>query len=263
MKSIYLNQYQRSASFVTGNLVLWPKPYVVVINPHLLASMGDGQRRVLTDASTRALTAAEHAAATEDQTGATAICGTSLRIVESSPSQINRMRQAVQPVYDRIDASGENHSVMSRISDLKNSMADHPDVPRCPLTSTSPSPAAIPASVLNGTYRTTLSHDEARCFPPNERDHRKLVFDVTFKDGTTKLLERFNRPTATPMPALPPGDPYRVFHDRLDFPLDHTTLTWSLKGNQLILTNPVITDPLAPHCLGRELWATHPWIRLP
>ena len=260
--SIYQGQYQRSASFVTGNLTLWPKPYVVIINPRVLASLNDAQRQALTDAASTALPAAEQAAANEDQTGLTGICGTSLHFVESSPSEINRLRQTVQSVYSHIDANGDNRSLIARIRDLKNSLGDHPAVPTCAPATPSPSPTANRASVLNGTYRTVLSRDEAHCFPAGERNHRELVFDVTFKDGNASLLERFNRPTAKPMPALPAGDTYRVFHDRLDFPGDRTTLTWSLKGNRLILADPVITDPLAPHCLGRELWTTHPWIRL-
>ena len=260
--SIYQNQYQRSASFITGNLTLWPKPYVVVINPGVLASLNEGQRHVLTGAASTALPAAEHAAVIEDQTGTTGVCRTSLRFLESSPTELSRLRQEVRPVYARIKASGNNRSLIAQITELKNASGDHPDVSSCGPATPSPSPTAPLASVLNGTYRTVLSHDEAQCFPSGERNHRELIFDVTFKDGNVSLLERFNRPTARPMPALGPGDTYRLFHDRLDFPLDHSTFTWSLQGNQLILSNPVITDPLAPHCLGRELWTTHPWVRI-
>ena len=113
------------------------------------------------------------------------------------PSAINRLRQHSDPCPPDIDANGDNRSLIARITRPENSSRDHPAVPTCAPATPSPSPTANRASVLNGTYRTVLSHDEAHCFPAGERNHRELVFDVTFKDGNASLLERFNRPTAT------------------------------------------------------------------
>lgn len=253
LSSIYSNHYDVSSKAVTGNLDFWPKTYVVIMNRKAYQRLSQAQRHELSAAATLAIPTAEKAARSEDEQALQGVCSTSLGLVRASAAELAQMRSAVRSVYAEIAQTPGNAALLTRIEALKAQQQVGSDTGECQAKKPSPAGPSLPPE---GRYRSTLSHDESGCFPPDEHKYSELVFDLVLRDGHADLFERAGGPSATPQPALGPGENYRVFHDRFEFETTHYTLTWSFDGHRLIFSNPSNTSD----CLGRELWTTHPWI---
>jgi TRAP-type C4-dicarboxylate transport system substrate-binding protein len=157
------NDESTLAGNVTGNIVLWPKMYVLSLSKKRFDALSDQQRGWVRDAAAQAVTAS--ATATYDETSvAKELCGKGARFVDASPDQVAAMRTSLKPVIDKLAADPRNGPVLQAIQTIA---AEHPaaEVPNVELScrqgvSLGPEVGDIPATTSglpDGVYRVELT----------------------------------------------------------------------------------------------------------
>jgi TRAP-type transport system periplasmic protein len=113
--SIAGNHYDATASHLTANVVLWPRPLVLFANPEALSSLTDRQRDALMGAAKDAL-APTFAFQQKDEAENTAVlCRRGVKFETAGKADLAALRQAVQPVYDRIGRDARTKAAIARI----------------------------------------------------------------------------------------------------------------------------------------------------
>lgn len=157
------NDESTLAGNITGNIVLWPKMYVLSLSRKRFDALTGEQRGWVRSAAAEAVTAS--ATATYDETGlARQLCGKGARFLDASPDQVAAMRTSLKPVIDKLAADPRNGPVLRAVQAVG---AAHPatDAPEVELscrqgTSVGAQPDAIPAEVSalpDGVYRAELT----------------------------------------------------------------------------------------------------------
>jgi TRAP-type C4-dicarboxylate transport system substrate-binding protein len=142
------NGYGPSLQSITSNLVLWPRPLVVVANPAALAELSDRQREALTGAIPAVRTAYANATAAEEREGVEQLCRSGITFVRfATPS----FTEAVRPVYDYIERDPATKRFIEQIRAM-DVPAD--PVPRCSATQVA---QTRKAGALDGVYRMSVS----------------------------------------------------------------------------------------------------------
>ena len=90
--------------------------------------------------------------------GLSEVCRATFKVVSASAAQIDGLRSAVRPVYDRLEQDSAASAALARIQELSRDAAASEDSVRCPAASKPATRATIPA----GTYRTFVTRADAR-----------------------------------------------------------------------------------------------------
>jgi len=157
------NDESTVAGNITGNVVLWPKMYVLSLSRKRFDALSDEQRGWVRSAAAEAVTAA--AGATYDETGlARQLCGKGARFLDASPDQVAAMRTSLKPVVDRLAADPRNGPVLRAVQAVG---AEHPaieapnvELPCRQAAGAGAEPADIPAATAklpDGVYRAELT----------------------------------------------------------------------------------------------------------
>ena len=136
---------------VAGDLVLYPKYYVLVANRKALGRLSDEQREMLDDAVVAAQQGAFARRASETDL-ANEACAGGVEIISIGPEAVASFRVAASPLYQTMAADGEMGPVIAGIEDLKVSTSPAPAAGPCEGTASSNS--NVPASDLNGYLGT-------------------------------------------------------------------------------------------------------------
>ena len=114
---------------MTGNVVLWPKPWTIVMNPRAFDRLTRAQQEVLLAAGGQAF-AGEAAQVVHDTRIAVAsLCAGRLSFRSATSNDRAALRRAVQPVYDRIERNAFTRRWIAQIQRMRASVP--PDVARC------------------------------------------------------------------------------------------------------------------------------------
>ncbi|CAN5273573.1 hypothetical protein BH11ACT3_BH11ACT3_26540 [soil metagenome] len=110
-----------SGPFPTSNVIFWPTVLFYVMNTERFESLTPGQRDIL-------LAAAQHAAdaeiaAEDDPSIADSVCSTTARFGTSTPDQLASLRDAVEPVYEWLEADAEEAPTLEALTAIA---AAHP-----------------------------------------------------------------------------------------------------------------------------------------
>ena len=167
------NHYQHDFPYLTGNVVLWPRPLVLFAGPNVSSE----DLAVLRRAAKEAIPEAVALSRSLESEGRSEVCRATLKVVSASAGQVDGLRAAMRPVYDRLDHDPAAAGALARIQELSRDSATTEDPVRCPAASKAATRATIPA----GTYRTFVTHADAR-------DHGASWAQVVEEDPDPKAL---------------------------------------------------------------------------
>lgn len=144
-------QNGRAGGYLTGNVVLWPRPLVVFASREALGKLTPAQRRILVQA-VAADVAPETNVLRGDQRTATAdLCRShQLRFVLAGSADLVALRRAVQPVYATLERDPGTGRQIARIQATRAGIV--------PERAAGCGPAARPAAragLLDGVYQFT------------------------------------------------------------------------------------------------------------
>jgi TRAP-type transport system periplasmic protein len=253
--SIAGNGYNREAPYLTGNVVLWPRPLVLFA----------GER--VTQAELALLRRAARATAPgvvddlRDSDGERlgVICRQDLKVAFASESALAKLRQAVRPVYAQLEDDTETRRALARIERIASTLAEPAEAVSCDENEPKPSAAAIP----DGTYKVTITpRDALRAgLEPDDPFVRAGVTHVTLDlHGGNFVLESDKDPDGW-------EGTYSTYRDRVTLTgIDGSSHTarWSFEDGKLRFAD--INDPVRPGVGGSGYvlvtWGSHPWTKV-
>lgn len=270
-----INELQDAAPYVTANVNLWPQTVALIANPDALDDVSDDQREWLMQAGADA--AEQSSDLVDDDAQRLAdLCESGARFANASDADLAAMRAAFEPVLATLEEDPETEDFITRIEELKQATDPGPalDVPAgCtgpapvgPTGSASADQAAGDAAALDGTYRWTLTKEDALAHgTPSDQTEQGLagyptVFTVTLDDGIWTIHEV--RPNVAADEQDTGDGTFAVDGDRITF-------DWPHEG--LVLEFTFTTDEdgtLHLRSAGRMatgdafVWSTRPWERI-
>jgi TRAP-type C4-dicarboxylate transport system substrate-binding protein len=149
------NHYQYDIPYLTGNVVLWPRPLVLFAGP----DVSSDDLAVLRKAAKEAIPETIALARSQESERLSEICrATTLKVVSASAPQIDGLRAALRPVYDELEQDPAASRAVARIQELSRDAARSVDPVRCPAASKPATSATIPS----GTYSTLVTRADAK-----------------------------------------------------------------------------------------------------
>lgn len=175
------NSWQDRFRHFAGNVVLWPRPLAIVMGPEVAASLDKEQREVLELAAEHLRSVAVQDARDDDAAGVKVLCGSGVRIVYASSSDLAALRAATQPVYDEIARDPQSSEWLTEIEELKLELAAETDVLACP--SAPPPTVSAQDGIPDATYERSFTRTELEKNPHYEEWWPAGRHTLTFKDG--------------------------------------------------------------------------------
>ena len=214
------------AGYVTANVVLRPKVFVLSISQERFDALSDEQQNWVREAADKAMQVSVDS--TYDETTiAQELCEKGTRFITASPDQIAALRSTLQPVLDGLAADPANGTLLTEIQAIA---ADHPepDVPTVPEAcrqgtaddQSAASPAAGPpgqvSDLPDGEYRVEITTDDLTAAGLDNHDGKSGTWTLTVREGMYEMrcrpiddpgiLLRRLRPGCAVRRRLPPGN---------------------------------------------------------
>ena len=153
------NRYDSVAKYLTTNVNLWPRLPVIFMNKEAYAALSETQRRALKEAASSALEPTLASQRRDEEESAAILCRRGLNFVTASEADLAALRDAVAPVYRRLDADELTRSAIEQIRAMRADDA-RPDAPSCADGGSSNSRAGK-ATPIDGVYVMTTTREEA------------------------------------------------------------------------------------------------------
>jgi TRAP-type C4-dicarboxylate transport system substrate-binding protein len=254
------NRYQRTIPYLTGNVVLWARPLVVFAGPNVSADDLAMLRQAAKDAIPPVLELSRKL----ERDGLSEICRSRLQVVSASSAQIEALRAAFRPVYDRLERDAAASRTVARIRELAEG-GGSVDTVRCP-----EAPSVPAGTIPPGTYRIVLTRDDVReaggkwaMLVQEDPDPKAL------KAKKWEIhLEFTEQGGFTVGPVLLSGErvvemdgTYSIYRDRLTLasPTDgKLTMRVEVHENQLIFSDVKPSPPAGVP----NLWSIHPFVKI-
>lgn len=161
------NGFHASGRSVTADVMMWPRPLVLIANRDALAALSAEQRAVLTSAVGATVPDLVGDFESDDLESSAVACGVGLTLPEAGADGIAGLRAAVRPLVEEIGATDIGAKVFARVEELRPSTP-----PQRPLECL-PTPASWPTEVstrLDGTYIADTTPDDLRAQGVRELD---------------------------------------------------------------------------------------------
>jgi TRAP-type transport system periplasmic protein len=175
---------------LTTNVVLWPKPYSIVMNRHAFDALTERHRELLRDAGRAALEPELEQTRHDAAAAFVQACRRGLvELATVSPSQLAALRRAVQPVYDELERDAETRTFLNRITALREGVQTATLPPRCSTTGGKP---AARQSPFEGRWTYTWTRPELLAtgidekYIPKGIERDTVVFE--FNDGRYRMI---------------------------------------------------------------------------
>jgi len=250
--SIAGNGYNREAPYLTGNVVLWPRPLVLFADD----TVTRGQLAVLRQAADAAAPAVVDDLRDSDDERLRVICRQDLKLSSASGSALAQMRQAFGPIYTSLERDAGTRATLSRIERIASSLGEPSEAISCG-DQVPPSAAAIP----DGTYEVTVTpRDSLRAgIAPDDPIVRGGVAHFRLE------LDKGNYTVVNTKDPDPGEGTYSVYRDRIELKMiDGTLLTarWSFKDGRLRFED--VSEPGSARWTryARAMWSSHPWTKV-
>jgi len=254
------NHYQRTIPYLTGNVVLWARPLVVFAGPNVSAD----DLAVLRQAAESAMPQVLELSRKLESDALAQVCRSRLQVVAASPTQVEALRAAFRPVYDRLERDAAASRTVARIRDLAAG-GDRVDTVRCPDVSSAPAGAIPP-----GTYRIVLTRDDVRRAggkwamlvqeDPNPKALKakrwEIHLEFTEQGGFTVGPVLLSGKRVVEMEGT-----YSIYRDRLTLtsPTDgKLTMQVEMHENRLIFSDAKPSPPAGVP----DLWSIHPFVKI-
>jgi TRAP-type C4-dicarboxylate transport system substrate-binding protein len=257
------NHYQHGFPYLTGNVVLWPRPLVLFAGP----DVSSDDLAVLRRAAKAAIPETVALSRSLESDGGTEVCRTKLNVVSASAADVGALRAAFRPVSERLNRDEGTAAAVKRIEQLSRQDASGPTTFRCPDAAKPATGATIPP----GTYRTFITRADARehgfswaqvveedpdpsALKAKTKEHRLeftkqgtfLVYDV-WQDGTANIGWEGS---------------YSTYRDRIRIDgNDGTKMTARVEvdGNRLRFSD---MQPGGSHTPEALTWASEPFVKI-
>jgi TRAP-type C4-dicarboxylate transport system substrate-binding protein len=191
-----VNGLGSQAPYVTANVVLWPKVFVLALSQRRYDALTDQQRAWVGQAA-EAATKASVDATYDESTAAASLCDSGVRFIDATQSQLSGLHDAVSPVIEKIATDPLNGPLLAKIQAIaaQYPQIEEPDVPAsCRDTAgigPSPSIPATASSLPNGTYRMQVTQADAKRLGLLNNDGTTGTWTLTVKSGSFALSCRF------------------------------------------------------------------------
>jgi TRAP-type C4-dicarboxylate transport system substrate-binding protein len=162
--SIQGNRYDSVARYLTTNVNLWPRLPVIFMNREAYAALSDTQRQALKDAARGALGPSLASQRRDQDESAAILCRRGLKFVTASDADIAALRDAVAPVYRRLEGDELTATAIEEIRSMRTDDT-RPDAPACERGGESKSVAGE-ATPIDGVYSMTTTAEEVAAVPP-------------------------------------------------------------------------------------------------
>jgi TRAP-type C4-dicarboxylate transport system substrate-binding protein len=159
LASIQGNRYDSVATYLTANVNLWPRLPVIFMNKEAYAALSETQRRALKEATSSALERTLAVQRRDEEESAAILCRRGLDFVTASEADLAALRDAVAPVYRRLDGDELTRSAIEQIRAMRGDGA-RPEAPACERGEASTSVAGK-ATPIDGVYVMTTTREEA------------------------------------------------------------------------------------------------------
>ena len=141
---IYGARHDKIARHLTVNVVLWPRTLVIFAGGGVTAD----QRAILRQAAAQAVAPIAEALAKRDRDDAETLCRRGADFVTVTDVERTALRQALQPVYDRLERDPATADAIAQIATMHG-----PGGPAAPARCAAPAPAAARTTPLDGVWR--------------------------------------------------------------------------------------------------------------
>jgi len=254
--------YHYDLPYLTGNVVLWPRPLVLFAGP----GVSSDDLAVLREAAKAAIPAAVAMARSSESEALSEVCRATLEVVSASAPQIDGLRAAFRPVYDELEEDAAAGRAVARIRELASEGGSGAALVRCPDASKPATGTSIPA----GTYRTIVTRTDAK-------EHGIAWANVVEEDPDPKALkaktkeyrlEFTEQGTFLVFDVLLDGTPhigwegtYSIYRDRITVQGnegDKVTARVAIDGDRLRFTD-VQPGPRGPYALT---WGSKPFVKI-
>jgi Bacterial extracellular solute-binding protein, family 7 len=195
---LHLAQYQQSglgkeAGNVTGNVVLWPKMYVLTMSQKKFDALSDQQRAWIREAANRGVRASVEADYDESSI-AQELCTRGVRFKDATPAQLLGLRTQLAPVLDRLATDPLNGPLLTKI---KAVAAEYPAGEPLKVDSdcrkgasvSDLSAGAVPrttAAIPDGVYRVQISTDEVLAAGLDNHDGTSGTWTMSVRRGRSR-----------------------------------------------------------------------------
>ena len=148
------NHYHRDLPYLTGNVVLWPRPLVLFAGP----DVSPDDLAVLRKAAKAAIPEAIALSRSLESDALSEVCRSTLKVVSASAGDADGLRVAFRPVYDELERDAAASDAVARIRQLARDGGSGAAPVRCPAASKPATGTLIPA----GTYRAFITRADAK-----------------------------------------------------------------------------------------------------
>lgn len=126
LASVNGSRYDEAGMIGTANVVLWPRPIVLVANTKVFERLGADQRRLLRNAARQAVHGAGADLREQEHSALKSLCARGQRFAAASPAQLTALRKAVQPVYDQLSRDRRTKEYLDTITTLVRNVPAEP-----------------------------------------------------------------------------------------------------------------------------------------
>jgi TRAP-type C4-dicarboxylate transport system substrate-binding protein len=188
------------AGYITANVVLWPKVFVLSVSQERFDALSDEQQNWVREAADKAMQVSVEATY-DEATIAQELCEKGARFIAASPDQIAVLRTSLQPVLDGLAADPANGALLTEIQAIAAEYPE-PDVPTvpeaCQQGTADDQSAALPASpatgapgqvsdLPDGEYRVEITTDDLAAAGLDNHDGKSGTWTFTVRDGMYEM----------------------------------------------------------------------------
>ena len=229
-----------------------------------LGALTEDQRDALRRAGSAAQDEALAGARNEDSDGAENLCGTSMRLVEASPEQLDALRLAVEPIHDGLASDPAAREALEAIKRLKTEVGAPPATHVCGAPTAS-------ATEVDGVYQVRFPPEGAAAAvaecpvlsetPPPTNAEGEVVIEMTLRAGTiTTDLTPYSAPTRWVIGT------YSVFRDEISITEGARRITgrFTPDDTTLEISDLVVTglSPTEAPCMYELAFTSATWVRM-
>jgi TRAP-type C4-dicarboxylate transport system substrate-binding protein len=268
-------QLQYLAPYGTANTNLWANPIALIASPESLADLTDTQREWVMQAGAAASERSSDLVDDDAQLVAQ-LCETGARFGNASEADMAAMHQAFEPVYTMLERDAQTAEFITRIASLKADIDPEPAL-NIPAGCTGPSPLATPEeaatseatgdqTVLDGTYRWTITRDEAVSVADTIPEIRHQlattpwIFTATLGNGLWTLRVDDAQNVTSVECDISDECSYAIDGDRVAFDWFGSVLEFTFTADE---NSTLQLHPAGPMPAGDVfVWTTKPWQRI-
>ncbi|MHC3475010.1 TRAP transporter substrate-binding protein [Streptomyces sp. 7R007] len=114
--SVNGSRYDEAGMIGTANVVLWPRPIVLVANTKAIERLSEDQRTQLRDAARQAVHGAGADLRAQEHEALESLCARGQKFVTANPAQLTALRKAVQPVYEQLSRDRRTKKYLDAIT---------------------------------------------------------------------------------------------------------------------------------------------------